>query len=58
MKASPTTVCDSHPDSSRIMFYTVNGERYTLEQYRLMQFAERLEKKLDRLIDLLEAQTA
>lgn len=49
MKAHPTRVYDGHPDSPRLMYYTASGERYTPEQWQLMLFMERLEKKLDQL---------
>jgi len=56
MKASPTAVYDGHPDSPRMMYYLADGTRFTPEQWQLMQFMGRLEKKFDRIIELLEDQ--
>lgn len=53
MRARQITLCDKHPDSPRVMFETKDGMRYTPEQWQIVKLADRLEKKIDRLLAAL-----
>lgn len=50
MRRAELTLCyDRHPDSPRHLWVTKDGLKFTQEQWELMKFMERLEKKLDKM---------
>lgn len=50
MRAELIAIYDKHPDSPRMMYVTKGGLRFTLEQWELMQFMKRVDKKLNNLL--------
>ena len=48
-RGTQVTVYDGHPESPRVM-WEWKGGRYTFEQWQLIVFMARLEKKLDALL--------
>lgn len=52
LRVKQITVYDQHPESPRVMFEWKDG-RYTFEQWQLIVFMDRLEKKLDALQTML-----
>lgn len=52
MRATETILYEGD-EPPRVMFETADGHRYTPEQWKMMQFLNRVEKKLDRIEQML-----
>lgn len=50
MEARAFLLYDGHPNSPREMYETPDGLRFTPEQWMMMQFMDRIEKKLDEIL--------